>query len=60
VRSALEAYPNIEVVGEAGEGEAGVLNALKLQPTAIVMDMNMPKNGRHQEILFCRHHIRKS
>jgi DNA-binding NarL/FixJ family response regulator len=43
VRSALEAYPNIEVVGEAGDGEAGVLNALKLQPTAIVMDINMPK-----------------
>jgi DNA-binding NarL/FixJ family response regulator len=43
VRSALEAYPNIEVVGEAGDGEAAVWNALKLQPTAIVMDINMPK-----------------
>lgn len=43
VRSALEAYPNIEVVGEAGDGEAAVLKALKLEPTAIVMDINMPK-----------------
>lgn len=30
LRSALEGYPNIEVVGEAGEGEAAVLSALKL------------------------------
>jgi DNA-binding NarL/FixJ family response regulator len=42
VRSALEAYPNIEVVAEAKDGEAAVLNALKLQPTAIVMDINLP------------------
>jgi DNA-binding NarL/FixJ family response regulator len=43
VRTALEAYPNIQVVGEAGDGEAAVLCALKLQPTAIVMDINMSK-----------------
>ncbi|HEU4504488.1 MAG TPA: response regulator transcription factor [Nitrospira sp.] len=43
LRSALEGYPNIEVVGEAGEGEAAVLSALKLQPTAVVMDINLPK-----------------
>ena len=43
LRSALEAYPNIEVVGEASDGETAVLNAFKLQPTAIVMDINMPK-----------------
>lgn len=43
LRSALEAYPNIEVVGEAADGEVAVLNALKLQPTAIVMDINMPR-----------------
>jgi DNA-binding NarL/FixJ family response regulator len=42
LRSALEAYPNIEVVGEAADGEVAVLNALKLQPAAIVMDINMP------------------
>src|SRR5688572_9710507 len=43
VRAALEAYPNIQVVGEAGDGEAAVLSAIKLQPTAIVMDINMSK-----------------
>ena len=43
VRAALEAYPNIQVVGEAGDGEAAVLSAIRLQPTAIVMDINMSK-----------------
>ncbi|HJT21767.1 MAG TPA: response regulator transcription factor [Nitrospira sp.] len=43
VRTALEAYPNIEVVGEAGDGETAVLSAIKLEPTAIVMDINMSK-----------------
>jgi DNA-binding NarL/FixJ family response regulator len=43
VRAALEAYPNIQVVGEAEDGEAAVLSAIRLQPTVIVMDINMPK-----------------
>jgi DNA-binding NarL/FixJ family response regulator len=43
LRSALEAYPNIEVVGEARDGEAAVLSALKLQPTAVIMDINIPR-----------------
>lgn len=41
VRTDLEAYPNIQIVGEAGDGEVGVLSAIKLQPTVIVMDINM-------------------
>jgi DNA-binding NarL/FixJ family response regulator len=43
LRSALQAYPNIEVVGEAGDGDEVVLAASKLQPAIIVMDINMPK-----------------
>jgi len=43
LRSALEAYPNIEVVGEAGDGDEAVLAASKLQPAIIVMDINMSK-----------------
>ena len=37
------AYPNIEVVGEAGDGEEAVERAAKLQPTVVVMDISMPK-----------------
>jgi DNA-binding NarL/FixJ family response regulator len=43
LRTDLEAYPNIQVVGDAEDGEAALLSAIKLQPTAIVMDINMPK-----------------
>ena len=42
-RSILENYPNIEVVGEANDGHEVVLRAEQLQPTVVVMDINMPK-----------------
>ena len=43
VRSALQAYPNIQVVGEAADGEGAVLGAAQLQPAVVVMDINMSK-----------------
>src|SRR5215467_11011423 len=43
VRDLLGSYPNIEVVGEAGDGEEGFQQAAKLQPAVIVMDITMPK-----------------
>ena len=43
LRSALRAYPNIEIVGEAKDGEEAVSRAIHLQPTVVVMDVNMPK-----------------
>jgi DNA-binding NarL/FixJ family response regulator len=43
LRSALEAYPNIEVVGEAENGEEAISKAARLEPTVVVMDMNMEK-----------------
>jgi DNA-binding NarL/FixJ family response regulator len=43
LRSALQAYPNIQVVGEAIDGEWAVLTAARLQPTVVVMDINMSK-----------------
>jgi DNA-binding NarL/FixJ family response regulator len=43
LRSALEAYSNIDVVGEAGDGEEAVERAAKLQPEVVVMDINMLK-----------------
>jgi len=42
LRAVLQSYPNIEVVGEAGNGEEAVLIAAKLQPTIVVMDIGMP------------------
>ena len=38
--------PDIEVVGEAGDGEEGVRLAAKLKPDVVIMDVSMPRlNG---------------
>jgi DNA-binding NarL/FixJ family response regulator len=43
LRNVLQAYPNIEIVGEAGNGEEAVSSVAKLQPTVVVMDIMMKK-----------------
>jgi DNA-binding NarL/FixJ family response regulator len=42
LRAVLQSYPNIDVVGEAGNGEEAVLSVAKLQPSIVVMDIGMP------------------
>jgi len=42
LRAVLQSYPNIDVVGEAANGEEGESIAQKLQPAVIVMDIGMP------------------
>ena len=37
----LKMHPNIEVVGEAGDGDEAVLSAGVLKPAVVVMDINM-------------------
>src|SRR3972149_3243012 len=41
-RSLLEAQPDIEVVGEAANGEEAVSRAGELQPDIVLMDITMP------------------
>lgn len=43
LRRALQDYPNIEVVGEASNGEEAVAAATRLMPSVIVMDISMSK-----------------
>ena len=46
LRKILEAAGDIEVVGEASNGEQAVEMAMKLRPAMVVMDIAMPKlNG---------------
>ena len=46
LRSVLDAHPDVTVVGEAVDGEEAVAAAEALQPSLIVMDINMPRmNG---------------
>ena len=41
-RMVLEAEPDIEVVGEAGDGAMGVMMTRSLQPDVVLMDVRMP------------------
>jgi DNA-binding NarL/FixJ family response regulator len=43
LRGALQAYPNIEVVGEADDGEEALAKVGQLKPAVVVMDINMPR-----------------
>jgi DNA-binding NarL/FixJ family response regulator len=43
LRSVLKQYPDIEIVGEAANGEDAVLKAVELEPAIVLMDINMPK-----------------
>lgn len=46
LRTMLETNADIEVVGEACDGEEALISAEKLQPAVVVIDINMPKmNG---------------
>ncbi len=46
LRMLVEAQPDMEVVGEAGDGESAWRDAKTLQPDIVVMDVSMPQlNG---------------
>ncbi len=42
-RAVLEQEPDLEVVGEAGDGEQAVSSTLALRPDVVLMDVRMPK-----------------
>jgi NarL family two-component system response regulator LiaR len=43
IKALLEVVPDIEVIGEASNGEEAVAQAKQLQPDVILMDLVMPK-----------------
>jgi DNA-binding NarL/FixJ family response regulator len=42
LRMVLDPAPDIEVVGEAGDGATGVAEATRLRPDVVLMDVRMP------------------
>lgn len=42
LRSVLESYADITIVGEAGSGEEAVARATELKPTVVIIDINLP------------------
>jgi signal transduction histidine kinase/ActR/RegA family two-component response regulator len=61
LRSMLEGYPDIDVIGEASNGQEAMAFTEQFKPAAVVMDINMPVmngveatatiRGRHPEII---------
>jgi DNA-binding NarL/FixJ family response regulator len=46
LRSLLEGYADVEVVGEASDGEQAIIAVREFEPAIVVMDINMPRmNG---------------
>jgi DNA-binding NarL/FixJ family response regulator len=43
IRSLLQQYPDIQVVGEASNGDEAIAQVDRLTPSVIVMDITMPK-----------------
>jgi DNA-binding NarL/FixJ family response regulator len=42
LKALLQAEPGLDLVGEAGEGETAVCEAVRLRPDVVVMDVSMP------------------
>ena len=45
LRSLLSAHPDLDVVGEAGDGREAIQQAEKLSPALVLMDLSMPRMG---------------
>ncbi len=45
IRSLLQLYKDIEVVGEAGDGREAIQKTRELEPDIVVMDISMPSMG---------------
>jgi two-component system response regulator NreC len=45
LRSLLSSHPDLEIVGEAGDGQEAIRFTEKLSPALVLMDLSMPRMG---------------
>jgi len=45
IKMMIDGQPDMNVIGEAGDGEEAVRKALELIPDVVVMDLNLPKKS---------------
>jgi len=60
LRALLKLIPEVEVVGEAGDGDEAIAQTAALQPDVILMDLHMPGRGgvaATEEILRASPHV---
>jgi DNA-binding NarL/FixJ family response regulator len=54
MRRELEEDPALRVVGEAGDGAAGIAGVIETSPDAILLDLSMPGMGGLEALPFMR------
>lgn len=59
LRSVLDSYTDIEVVGEASNGEEALAGVVTHQPAIVVMDIHMPKMNGIEATAAIRHRYPK-
>lgn len=45
LKAVLDSYTDVEVIGEAGDGEEALAGVHRLRPDVVIMDINMPKKN---------------
>lgn len=54
LRSVLSGHPQIEIVGEAGDGESGITMYRSLRPDVVVLDLRLPRISGFDVIVALR------
>jgi chemotaxis response regulator CheB len=58
LRGVLERYGDIIVIGESDSGEDAIAQVKKLDPTAVIMDSNLPTRAVQSAILLSSQPVR--
>ena len=57
LRSVLDAHADVQVIGEAGDGEEAISLVRDLRPSVVIMDINMPRMNGIQATAYIKKHF---